>query len=120
MDLTPTKKLVATGAAALGIVLGAAGITAAATNTTSTVPAQSGSQSTVDKPEGNDTPDANDANDKADANEAHDKADGTDNEQADANEANDPADANDQPEANDQPDTGETTTAPTGVTSTQG
>ena len=92
MDLSPTKKVVLTGAAALGIVLGAAGVTAAVTDTTSNTPSgvsssQSGAQTTTAN-EANDTPDANEANDKADANEANDKAD-----------------ANDQPEANDTPDT---------------
>ena len=55
MDLSPTKKLVLTGAAALGIVLGAAGVTAAVTNTTSATPSgvssTSGAQTTTDKPE---------------------------------------------------------------------
>ena len=72
MDLSPTKKMVLTGAAALGIVLGAAGVTAAVTDTSSPAGVsntQSGAQSTTDKadandqPEANDTPDANEAND---------------------------------------------------------
>ncbi len=58
MDLSPTRKVVLTGAAALGIVLGAAGVTAAATDTSPSTPAPSSASTTVDKPEANDQPDA--------------------------------------------------------------
>jgi hypothetical protein len=117
MRFTATQKVIATSAAALGIVLGAAGITAAATDS-GTTPAQQ--PTSTDEGTGNFTPaneqgkaepadtgtEANDpaeANDKADANEpaGSDKADGP--------EAADPS-GTDQPDATDTP--AATTTAP--------
>jgi hypothetical protein len=95
MELSP-KKIALSGAAALGIVLGAAGITAAATqpgNSSTTDPGGlvSATQG-ADTAEAHDPVDMPDANDKAGANEQSDGNDKADtNEQ---NEASDPADAN--------------------------
>jgi hypothetical protein len=73
MQLTTTRKVMATGAALLGVLLGAAGISAAATSGGSThrSPAAAHAQSSTgagkDIPEADDVPDANDP---ADAGEA--------------------------------------------------
>jgi hypothetical protein len=83
MELTTTKKVMATGAALLGVVLGAAGIAAATTGSggsthlaPAAVHAQQSPETTTDTPEANDVPDANDKGD------APDKADGAEHEDA--------------------------------------
>jgi hypothetical protein len=67
MKLTTPKKAMATAAVLLGVVLGAAGISAAATGSS---PAHRQATTTQDVPEANDTPDSVDtpeANDVADS-----------------------------------------------------
>lgn len=70
MRLNNPKKILATGAALLGIMLGAAGIAAATTGSGSSQPApasvhaQQSTGTTADTPEANDVPDKSDANDK--------------------------------------------------------
>lgn len=121
MRLTATKKVIATSAAALGVVLGAAGITAAATNP-GTTPSQQqpATQGTGDytpaneqgKPEpadnANEAPDTNEANDNA----ASGTAEGPEAPDPSGTDTKDTADARD---ATDQtPTTGATSTATQG------
>ena len=89
MQLSPTKKVLATAGAALGIVLGAAGVTAAATGTGSAP--GSGSSTTV--PEESTSDQGN-----VDFTPVSEQGKP---EVADANEAKDPAEANDAADAND-------------------
>jgi hypothetical protein len=76
MELATTKKVMATGAALLGVLLGAAGVSAAATAGGSTHQSPAAhSQATTDTgsdlPEANDVPDANDQADVSDQADAH-------------------------------------------------
>jgi hypothetical protein len=91
MQLSTGKKVMATGAALLGVVLGAAGISAAATGTggsTHEAPAAAHAQQSgtaTDTPEANDVPDAPDGKDTVDVPDkadAPDKADGAEHEDA--------------------------------------
>jgi hypothetical protein len=93
MTLSPTKKVLATAGAAVGIVLGAAGITAAATGSSATPASGSGSATTVQQP----------ATDQENVDYTPANEQGKP-EVADANEANDPAEANDKADAPDGSD----------------
>ncbi|HEX4530342.1 MAG TPA: hypothetical protein VIA11_13145 [Acidimicrobiia bacterium] len=110
MQLSPTKKVLATAGAAFGIVLGAAGVTAAATGTGSAP--RSGSSTTVQEESTSDQgnvdftpvseqgkPEVADANEAADAAEANDAAEAEDPGDANDTSGADPADAPDAPES---------------------
>jgi hypothetical protein len=88
MQLSPTKKVLATAGAVLGIVLGAAGVTAAATGTGSAP--GSGSSTTVQEES---------TSDQGNVDFTPVSEQGKP-EVADANEAKDPAEANDAADAN--------------------
>jgi hypothetical protein len=89
MQLSPTKKVLATAGAVLGIVFGAAGVTAAATGTGSAP--GSGSSTTVQEES---------TSDQGNVDFTPVSEQGKP-EVADANEAKDPAEANDAADAND-------------------
>jgi hypothetical protein len=95
MRFTATQKVIATSAAALGVVLGAAGITAAATNS-GTTPAQqesSNDQGTGDFTPANEQGKPEPAEVAGDANDAAEGNDTAASEQADGPEAAEPGGA---------------------------
>ena len=96
MQLSAPKKAMATGAVLLGVILGAAGIAAAATGS---APVHRQAHTTQDLPEANDTPDS------VDTPEANDVPDSPDTP-----EQGDHADTPDTPEAGDHADTPAATT----------